>query len=198
MAYLNVAIPIELGHLINAVSSLFSNPSLDFKEVLSKPTMKLIQLYLYQSLATFEYITLLSIAGERMAAAIRRDLFNHILQLDMEFFDRTKTGEIMDRLTSDVQEFKSSFKLLISQGMRASTQIVGSAISLYYISPTLATIAGLVIPTIIAGGTLFGSLLRQLSRQAQTQLAKSTGIAYEAIANIRTTRAFGAEEKQYE
>jgi ATP-binding cassette subfamily B (MDR/TAP) protein 8 len=56
-----------------------------------------MELYIYQSLATFEYITLLSIAGERMAAAIRRDLFQNVLKLDMEFFDRTKTGEIMDR-----------------------------------------------------------------------------------------------------
>ncbi|CAF3723184.1 unnamed protein product [Adineta steineri] len=200
VAYLNVAIPLELGNLINAVSSILTNSSssIDIKQMLSKPTYKLIELYIYQSIATFEYITLLSIAGERMAAAIRRDLFHNVLKLDMEFFDRTKTGEIMDRLTSDVQEFKSSFKLLISQGMRASTQIIGSAISLYYISPTLASFAGLVIPTIIAGGTLFGSLLRQLSRQAQTQLSISTGIAYEAISNIRTTRAFGAETKEHE
>lgn len=77
-------------------------------------------------------------------------------------------------------------------------QIIGSAISLYCISPTLATLAGLVIPTIIAGGTLFGSLLRQFSRQAQAQLSVSTGIAYEAISNIRTTRAFGAEAKEHE
>ncbi len=58
--------------------------------------------------------------------------------------------------------------------------------------------AGLVVPTIIAGGTLFGSLLRQLSRQAQAQLSISTGIAYEALSNIRTTRAFGAETKENE
>jgi ATP-binding cassette subfamily B (MDR/TAP) protein 8 len=96
---LNVAIPLELGKLINAVSSLLtsSSSSIDFKQVLSKPAFKLIELYIYQSLATFEYITLLSIAGERMAAAIRRDLFQNVLKLDMEFFDRTKTGEIMDR-----------------------------------------------------------------------------------------------------
>ena len=62
----------------------------------------------------------------------------------------------------------------------------------------MATLASLVIPTIIAGGTLFGSLLRQLSRQAQTQLSTSTGIAYETISNIRTTRAFGAESKEHE
>jgi ATP-binding cassette, subfamily B (MDR/TAP), member 8 len=101
VAYLNVTIPIELGHLINAVTDLLTNASsesIDFWQALSKPALKLAKLYIYQSLATFEYITLLSIAGERMAAAIRRDLFENILRLDMEFFDRTKTGEIMDRL----------------------------------------------------------------------------------------------------
>ena len=94
-----MAIPLELGNLINAVSSLLtsSTSSIDFKQILSKPTLKLVELYIYQAVATFEYITLLSIAGERMAAAIRRDLFQNVLKLDMEFFDRTKTGEIMDR-----------------------------------------------------------------------------------------------------
>lgn len=94
-----MAIPLELGNLINAVSSLLNSSAsaIDFKQVLSKPTLKLVELYVYQALATFEYITLLSIAGERMAAAIRRDLFQNVLKLDMEFFDRTKTGEIMDR-----------------------------------------------------------------------------------------------------
>ena len=94
-----MAIPLELGNLINAVSSLLNSSAsaTDFKQVLSKPTLKLVELYIYQALATFEYITLLSIAGERMAASIRRDLFQNVLKLDMEFFDRTKTGEIMDR-----------------------------------------------------------------------------------------------------
>ncbi|CAF4593183.1 unnamed protein product, partial [Rotaria magnacalcarata] len=59
-------------------------------------------------------------------------------------------------------------------------------------------LASLVIPSIIAGGTVFGSVLRKLSRQAQAQLSTSTGIAYEAISNIRTTRAFGAETKEHE
>jgi ABC-type multidrug transport system fused ATPase/permease subunit len=48
-------------------------------------------------LMTFQNKTLLSIAGERMDAAIRWDLFQNVLKLDMEFFDRTKTSEIMGR-----------------------------------------------------------------------------------------------------
>lgn len=58
--------------------------------------------------------------------------------------------------------------------------------------------AGLVVPSIIGIGTLFGTLLRKVSREAQEQLSKSTGIAYETISNIRTTRSFGAEAFQHE
>lgn len=100
VAYINVVIPIEIGKLINAVSSLLKRDDTDtrdVKQILWLPTKKLLQLYIYQAIATFEYITLLSIAGERISGSIRRDLFDNILRLDMEFYDRTKTGEIMDR-----------------------------------------------------------------------------------------------------
>ncbi len=65
--------------------------------MLSRPAFKPFELYIYQTLMTFQNKTLLSIAGERMDAAIRRDLFQNVLKLDMEFFDRTKTSEIMGR-----------------------------------------------------------------------------------------------------
>ena len=58
-----------------------------------------------------------------MAAAMRKDLFASILKQDIEFFDNHKSGEIVSRLTSDVQEFKSSFKHVVSQGLRCLTQV---------------------------------------------------------------------------
>jgi ATP-binding cassette subfamily B (MDR/TAP) protein 8 len=81
-------------------------------------------LALFQGLFTFCYITLLSIMGENLAVRLKRRLFNAYLQQDIAFFDSHKTGELMDRLTSDVQDFKSSFKLTISQGLRAVTQVI--------------------------------------------------------------------------
>ena len=54
---------------------------------------------------------------------MRKDLFSSIMKQDIEFFDNHKSGEIVSRLTSDVQEFKSSFKHVVSQGLRCLTQV---------------------------------------------------------------------------
>lgn len=53
-----------------------------------------------------------------------------------------------------------------------------------------------VLPAVIIGGTLFGSLLRRLSRTAQAQVAKATAVADEALGNVRTVRAFAMEDKE--
>ena len=53
-----------------------------------------------------------------------------------------------------------------------------------------------VLPVVIINGTLFGSLLRRLSRQAQAQVAEATAVADEALGNVRTVRAFAMEEKE--
>ena len=55
---------------------------------------------------------------------------------------------------------------------------------------------GVILPVVIIGGTLFGSLLRRLSRGAQAQIAKATAVADEALGNVRTVRAFAMEDKE--
>lgn len=100
------------------------------------------------------------------------------------------------RLTADVQDFKSAFKQVISQGLRSSTQTIGCMISLYFISPKLTALLATILPLIVVTGTLMGSGLRKLSRAAQEQVAKATAIANEAIGNVRTVRAFAMEKKE--
>lgn len=118
--------------------------------------------------------------------SLRQDLFKSIIMQDVSFFDKTRSGEIVSRLTSDIQDFKSSFKICISQGLRSFTQIIGCIISVIAISPELATVVVFNLPTIIFVGTLLGRSLRRLSMEAQNQVAKSTAVCDEAIQNIRT------------
>jgi ATP-binding cassette subfamily B (MDR/TAP) protein 8 len=89
-------------------------------------------------------------------------------------------------LTSDIQEFKSSFKTCISQGLKSFTQIIGCVVSVIVISPQLTTLVVFSLPAIIFIGTLLGRSLRKLSMEAQNQVAKSTVVCEEAIQNIRT------------
>ena len=79
------------------------------------------------------------------------------------------------RLTADVQDFKSSFKLCVSQGLRSGTQIVGGVISLYIISPQMTSVMAVGLPLMIGLGTLMGSGLRKLSRKSQEQVGVLCG-----------------------
>ncbi|XP_019887493.1 ATP-binding cassette sub-family B member 8, mitochondrial isoform X3 [Ooceraea biroi] len=117
---------------------------------------------------------------------------------DIAFFDKTRSGEIVSRLTSDIQDFKSSFKTCMSQGLRSLTQIIGCFVSVIVISPQLTAIVVFSLPPIILVGTLLGTNLRRLSMAAQNQVAKATAVCEEAIQNVRTVRAFATEEKEIE
>lgn len=128
-----------------------------------------------------------------MACEIRRDLFEKILIQDIEFFDENRTGELVNRLTADVQDFKSCFKQTISQGLRAVAQLIGGSISLFIISPQLATIALISVPTAVLFGSFLGRSLRELSRSSQAQTEKATSVCQEALGNIRTVKSCAAE-----
>uniref|UniRef100_H2YA87 Mitochondrial potassium channel ATP-binding subunit n=1 Tax=Ciona savignyi TaxID=51511 RepID=H2YA87_CIOSA len=144
-------------------------------------------------LATFAYISLLSHLGEKVACKMRKNLFESLLRQDVAFHDQRKTGELIDRLTSDVQDFKSSFKLCISQGIRSTTQTIGCICSLYSTSAKLTLALAATIPIIVLIGSFVGVALRQLSKSAQAHAAEATGKANEVVANFRTVRAFANE-----
>uniref|UniRef100_A0A8D9BQR2 ATP-binding cassette sub-family B member 8, mitochondrial n=1 Tax=Cacopsylla melanoneura TaxID=428564 RepID=A0A8D9BQR2_9HEMI len=200
VAFLNIQLPLYLGNIINILSQFSQNtvPDKSFMSEMKEPALKLVGLYIAQSVFTCAYISLLSGLGERIAAKLRCQLFESILKQDIAFFDTTRTGELVDRLTTDVQEFKSSFKLVVSQGLRNGAQVIGAVSSLLIISPSLTLGMLGIVPVVIVTGTFIGSLLRSISRRAQDQAAKAVTIGEEAISNIRTVRAFAMEPYESE
>ena len=86
--------------------------------------------------------------------------------------------------------------MVISQGLRSLTQGLGCLVSLYLISPQMTGAVAIVLPTVIVVGTMFGSVLRKWSRDAQEKVAIAIGVADEAIGNMRTVRAFAMEDSE--
>lgn len=199
VALANIQVPMLLGEVVNVLARYSQEGAREGKNYLEEvytPSMKLVKYYITQAFFTFSYITFLTRMGEGLADDLRQQLFNNLLKQDMSFFDKHKTGELVNRLSGDVQDFKSSFKMCMSQGLRSVTQIIGCGTSLYFISPKMAGMTAVVIPIIIGIGTALGSLLRSLSRRAQHQLAKATGVADECLSNMRTVRAFAMEDEE--
>lgn len=133
-----------------------------------------------------------------MAANIRRDLFETIIVQDLSFFDENRTGELVNRIISDVHEFKSSFKQFVSQGLKTIAQLIGGTVSLFMISPHLAGIAVVSVPSAVFLMSAMGRALRSLSKKVQTQTDCMTSICEEAFSNIRTVRSCANEFNEVE
>ncbi|NXA10117.1 ABCB8 protein, partial [Sapayoa aenigma] len=220
-ALLNVRIPVLLGQLVNVVAQCARGHVSVYLREVRRPALRLLTVYCVQvdvdpqegrvvpgvplslltppslqGLLTFGYIALLARVGEQVAGNMRKALFTTLLRQDVAFFDATRTGQLVTRLTADIQEFKSSFKLAISQGLRSGTQTIGCFVSLYLLSPKLTGLLLVALPALVGAGAFIGAFLRSLSRQAQEQVAKATVVADEALGNVRTVRAFAMEEQQ--
>ena len=106
VAVVNVKLPLLLGDLVNAVSSLSNGSIADYVAILKEPAKKLVFIYMTQGALTFVYISLLSSFGERFAARLRNSLFTSLVKQDVEFFDAHKTGELISRQVSFIEPLK--------------------------------------------------------------------------------------------
>lgn len=120
-------------------------------------------------------------------------LFAHLGGLEMAFFDRVKTGELVNRLSADSEMVGRALAGNISNGLRAATQGVVGVGLMTYISPSLASVFLLVVPPIGLAAWVYGQTIKKLSRQTQSALAASTAKAEEAIANMYSVKAFVQE-----
>lgn len=178
MAFINIRIPNLLGDLVNTLARYANTYVMDpvhnsFVKDVSKPASNLLSLYLLQSAFTFVYIYLLSRVGEQMAARMRQDLFKQIVLQDVSFFDEHRTGELVNRLTADVQDFKTSFKQFVAHGLRSGAQLIGGSVSLFMISPHMAAIALASVPCVVIFMTYLGKKLRALSKSSQAQVSRA-------------------------
>jgi len=134
--------------------------------------------------------------GERVVADIRKSVYQHVLHLDPTFFEITKTGEVLSRLTTDTTLIQSISGAGLSITLRASLNLVGAVIMLAVTSPRLAGMILLLLPLVIVPIILIGRRVRTLSRASQDRVADTSGLAGETLNAISTVQAFTMERDQ--
>ena len=143
--------------------------------------------------ATAGRFYLVSWLGERVSADIRRAVFYRVLSLSPAFFETTRTGEILTRLTSDTTLIQTVVGSSVSQWLRNALMFVGALAMLVASSPKLASIVLLLVPCVLVPIILFGRREKRLSRTAQDRIADVGAYAEETINAIRTVQAFTHE-----
>ncbi len=142
----------------------------------------------------FRYYLVMTI-GERVVADLRRDVFAHLVNLDAHFYDRSRTGELVSRLTADTTQMKSAFGSSASVLLRNVFMFCGAIAMMVYTSPKLSGLVLVAIPIIVFPLVMSGRSVRERSRRAQDTLAEASVFAAENLGAVRTMQAFNAQPK---
>jgi ATP-binding cassette subfamily B protein len=134
-----------------------------------------------------------TVAGERVVARLRADLYDALLHQPIAFFDASRTGELLSRLGNDATVLQNTVTANVSMALRFGAGAVGGIALLAWTSPLLTGVALAVVPAVAVGGSLYGRAVRGLSTELQDALARSTELAEETLGGIRTVRAFAQE-----
>jgi ATP-binding cassette subfamily B protein len=131
--------------------------------------------------------------GERVVADLRSAVYARVIRMDPAFFEVTKTGEVLSRLTTDTTLIQSLSGIGLSILLRSTVSFVGSLVLLLLTSLKLALIIFALIPTVLLPMLLFGRRVRRLSRDSQDRVADTSGLAGETLNAIQTVQAFTLE-----
>lgn len=145
------------------------------------------------ALATAARFYSVSWLGERVTADIRNAVYSHVVQQSPEFFETTKTGEVLSRLTTDTTLIQSVVGTSISMALRNVLLFLGGLVMLFVTSPKLSSIIiGLLVLTVLPI-VIFGRRVRKLSRDSQDRVADASAMAGEILNAMPTVQAFTHE-----
>jgi len=136
---------------------------------------------------------MISWLGERVVADIRSAVYQRIIRMDPTFFEVTKTGEVLSRLTTDTTLVQTVVGSSISMALRSVITLVGALAMLMITSVSLTMAFVVLLPVIVGPMLIMGRRVRKLSRASQDRIADSSALADETLNAIQTVQAFQLE-----
>ena len=128
--------------------------------------------------------------GERVVADIRKALFNKVISMSPGFYERLLTGEILSRITTDTTLILSVVSSSVSLALRNFLLLIGGLFFMFLTSIKLSIMVLLLVPIMVVPILVMGRRLRKLSRESQSRIADSSGMASEMLLASSTIQAF--------
>ena len=131
--------------------------------------------------------------GERVVADIRKAVFDRVIGMSPQFYEKIMTGEVLSRITTDTTLIQSVLGSSISIALRNMLIFAGGMVLMLLTSAKLTGLVLLIVPTVIVPILFLGRRLRVISRENQDWIAASSGNASEALGAVQTVQAFTHE-----
>jgi len=183
-----LGMPVALRHLIDAGFSADQARSID------RYFIVLFGLAVVLAIFASARFYLISWIGERIVADLRSAVFKHVLKMTPTFFEVTRTGEVLSRLTADTTLIQTVVGSSLSVALRSFVTLVGGLIMLTITSPKLTGMIILLVPVIVFPIVLVGRRIRHLSRDTQDRIADTSALAAEVLNAMQVVQAFTLEK----
>ncbi|MGF7141623.1 ATP-binding cassette subfamily B protein [Anaerotaenia torta] len=197
-AILCIIIAVSLDMLSPQVTKRIIDDVIVGRELGLLPRLLLLILIIGVGRCIFQYVKELvfDLVSSRITVNIRRDLFNHIQSLSLNFFDKNNTGELMSRVKDDVDRIWAAVGFV---SMLIIEVVIHTCIVLYcmyHLSPGLTLIPTLILPVVACLAFLMEKKLGNIYEAISEENAKLNTVAQENLAGVRTVKAFAREKHE--
>jgi subfamily B ATP-binding cassette protein MsbA len=134
--------------------------------------------------------------GQSVVRNLRNDVFDRILHQPLRFFDRNPTGELMSRISADIDRVQSAASDTLAEALKQGATAVAMVGTILYIDWQLSLASFVLLPLVLYPTAWFGKRLRSLSRSNQQEMADMSGVIYEAFSGNRIVKAFRMENAE--
>ena len=165
-------------------------------QLLTWSVLGLLALSALRGALTFASGLMAEIASQGVSFDLRRDLHAKLTELSFAYHDRTESGQLLSRAMQDVERLRMLTGRSILGLANAVVLLIGTAVALFFMNPTLALFAMLAMPILAYRASIFGARYRPLSVEIQQQLAVLTTRLEQNLRGARIVKAFAQEDAE--
>jgi ATP-binding cassette subfamily B multidrug efflux pump len=154
----------------------------------------LVLIYFTLSLSTFlQNYWMIGIA-QKTIYSIRKQLFTHFHQLPISFFDKRQHGELMSRITNDIENMSQTFNSTVIQVVSSTLTLVGAVVVMLSLSPLLTAVTLLIVPMMFGGMKWITNRTQKRFKEQQRNLGELNGFIEEIISGQKIVKMFAQEK----
>lgn len=153
----------------------------------------LLGVLIFQGVVGYLRVQLFAYASEHGIADLRQEVFKKMVSLPISFFEKSQTGELVSRVTSDAERLYNAFSITLAEFIRQIIILVTGVVFLAVSTPRLALVMLSTFPVIVIGAMFFGRSIRKLSKERQDKLADSNAVLGESVSSMPVVKAFTNE-----
>jgi subfamily B ATP-binding cassette protein MsbA len=156
----------------------------------------LIAATIAKALTEYGAIAASAVLGQSVVRDLRNDVFDKILHQPLRFFDRNPTGELMSRISADIERVQSAASDTLAEGLKQGATAIFMVGYILFLDWKLSLASFVLLPLVLYPTAWLGKRLRALSRSNQKEMAEMSGVTYEAFSGNRIVKAFLMENAE--